>query len=247
MQIKTADTGDGISFDELATKFLAFLSQDCLESGKIQLAYESLAVNRYIKEALNSLLKAPFETLAGAIKREFKEKGINIDSNLTISKKQIISYFEGIQDEDGRIFIDGVAESSASEYSILQEFAQFQEQNVNHDSDISLFPCEKRIKRITISDLLKDKMVNVGDSWRFEYKGEFTWGRVTSNGEIKVNGKTYTSPSRAGGDIIQKSCNGWIQWFFKDSSQKWHPIKVLRDQYRERYGVAANIKISRVS
>ena len=246
LQIKTADTEDGIPFDELAEKFLALLSRGCLENDKIQLAYESIAVNRYIKEALDSLLMAPFETLAGAIKREFKEKRINIDSNLKIRTKQIISYFEDIQD-DGRIVMEGVAESSASESSILQEIAQSQEQNANHDSDISLSPCAKRIKRITISDLLKDKMVGVGDSWRFEYKGEFTWGRVTSNGEIEVNGKTYTSPSRAGWDIIQKSCNGWYQWFFKDSSQKWHPIKVLRDQYRERYGFAANIRIRRAS
>ena len=247
LQIKTADTEDGIPFDELAEKFLALLSRGCLENDKIQLAYESLTVNKYIKEALDSLLMAPFETLAGAIKREFKEKRISIDSNLKISKKQIISYFESLQDEDGRISIEGAAESSASESSMLQEIAQSQEQNANHDSDISLSPCEKRIKRITISDLLKDKMVDVGDSWRFEYKGEFTWGRVTSNGEIEVNGKTYTSPSKAGWDIIQKSCNGWYLWSFKDSSQKWHPIKVLRDQYRERYGFAAKIRIRRAS
>ena len=245
LQIKTADTEDGIPFDKLAEKFLALLNRSCLENDTIQLTYESLAVKRYIEEALDSLLMAPFETLAGAIKREFKEKRINIDSNLKISKKQIISYFKSIEDEDGRIVIEGIAESSES--SILQEIAQSQEQNANHDSDISLSPCEKRIKRITISDLLKDKMVNVGDSWRFEYKGEFTWGRVTSNGEIEVNGKTYTSPSRAGWDIIQKSCNGWYHWFFKDSSQKWHPIKVLRDQYRERYGFAENTRIRRAS
>ena len=208
LQIKTADTEDGIPLDDLAEKFLALLSRKCLENDQIQGAYKDLAVDRHIKEALDSLLTAPFETLASAIKREFKEERVKVDSNLRINQKQIISYLEEIQDEDGRIFMEDVPESSTSESNVLHDIAQSQEQEGNSEL-IKKSPYKRRAKRITISDLLKDKVIDAGDSWRFENKGEFTWGRITSNGEIEVNGKTYTNPSRAGWAITKKSCNGW--------------------------------------
>ena len=72
-------------------------------------------------------------------------------------------------------------------------------------------------------------------------------GRVTSNGEIEVNGKTYTSPSRAGRAITQKGCNSWYQWCFKDSSNEWSPINILRDQYREHHKCSKNVKIMKAS
>ena len=248
LQIKTADTEDGIPLDDLADKFLALLSRKCLESDQIQRAYEDLVINRHIKEALDSLLTAPFETLASAIKREFKEERVKVDSNLKITQKQIVSYLlENVQDEDGRIYMEGGVESSISESNILHDIAQSQEQKGNNEST-KKSSYERRIKRITISDLLKGKVIDAGDSWRFEYKGEFTWGRVTSNGEIEVNGKTYTNPSRAGWAITEKSCNGWIQWFFKDSSKnEWCPVNILRDRYRERHGFSENIRIRKAS
>ncbi len=247
LQIKTADTEDGISLDDLAEKFLALLSRKCLENDQIQCAYENLAIDRNIKEALDSLLTAPFETLASAIRREFKEERVKIDSNIRITQKQIVSYLEKIQDEDGRIFMEGVAESSISESNVLHDIAQSQEQEGNSEfAEKSSY--ERRTKRITISDLLKGKMIDAGDSWRFENKGEFTWGRVTSNGEIEVNGKTYTTPSRAGKAITKKSsCDGWTQWFFKDSSNKWCPVNDLREQYRKRHGFSENTRIRKAS
>lgn len=246
LQIKTADTEDGISLDDLAEKFLALLSRECLENDQIQNTYEDLVINRHIKEALDSFLTAPFKTLASAIRREFKEERVKIDSNIRITQKEIVSYLEKIQDEDGRIFMEGVAESSISESNTLHDIAQSQEQEGNSEfAEKSSY--EKRTKRITISDLLKGKVIDAGDSWRFENKGEFTWGRVTSNGEIEVNGKTYTSPSRAGEAITKKSCNGWIQWFFKDSSNKWCPVNDLREQYRKHHGFSKNTRIRKAS
>lgn len=246
LQIKTADTEDGIPLDDLAEKFLALLSRKCLENDQIQRAYEDLVINRHIKEALDSLLTTPFETLASAIKREFKQERVKVDLNLKITQKQIVSYLENIQDEDGRIFMEGVVEPSTSESNILHDIAQSQETEGNNKSTKES-SYERRSRRITISDLLKDKVINAGDSWRFENKGEFTWGRVTSNGEIEVNGKTYTNPSRAGWAITKKSCNGWIQWFFKDSSSKWCPVNILREQYRERHRFSENTKIKQAS
>ena len=246
LQIKTVDTEDGIPLDDLAEKFLALISRKCLESDQIQSAYKDLVVNRHIKEALDSLLTAPFETLASAIKREFKEERVKVDSDLRINQKQIISYLEEIQDEDGRIFMEDVPESSTSESNVLHDIAQSQKQEGNSElTEESSY--KRRAKRITISDLLKDKVIDAGDSWRFENKGEFTWGRITSNGEIEVNGKTYTNPSRAGWAITKKGCNGWRHWFFKDSSKKWHPVNILREQYRKRHGFSENTRIRKAS
>ena len=246
LQIKTADTEDGIPLDDLAEKFLALLSRKCLENDQIQRAYEDLVINRHIKEALDSLLTAPFETLASAIKKEFKEERVKVDLNLKITQKQIMSYLKDIQDEDGRIFMEDVPESSTSESNILHDIVQSQEQEGNNELTKKL-PYEGRAKRITIFDLLKDKVIYAGDSWRFENKGEFTWGRVTSNGEIEVNGKTYTNPSRAGWAITKKSCNGWRQWFFKDSSNKWCQVNILREQYRKHHGFSKNTRIRKAS
>ena len=246
LQIKTADTEDGIPLDDLAGKFLALLSRKCLENDQIQRTYEDLVINRHIKEALDSLLTAPFKTLASAIKREFKEERVKVDSNLKITQKQIMSYLKDIQDEDGRIFMEDVPESSTSELNTLYDIAQFQEQEDNNELT-KISPYKGRAKRITIFDLLKDKVIDAGDSWRFENKGEFTWGRVTSNGEIEVNGKTYTNPSRAGWAVTKKSCNGWRQWFFKDSSNKWCPVNILREQYRKHHGFSKNTRIRKAS
>ena len=247
LQIKTADTEDGIPLDDLAEKFLALLSRKCLENEQIQRAYEDLVINRHIKEALDSLLTAPFETLASAIKREFKEERVKVDLNLKITQKQIVSYLlENIQDEDGRIFMEDVPESSTSESNTLHDIAQFQEQEGNNELT-KKSPYEGRAKRITIFDLLKDKVIYAGDSWRFENKGEFTWGRVTSSGEIEVNGETYTNPSRAGWAITKKSCNGWRQWFFKDSSNKWCQVNILREQYLKHHGFSKNTRIRKAS
>ena len=69
MQIKTADTEDGLSLDDLADKLVALLSRKCLENDEIQEAYESHVVNRHIGDALSSLLTEPFDTLASAIKK----------------------------------------------------------------------------------------------------------------------------------------------------------------------------------
>ena len=36
-----------------------------------------------------------------------------------------------------------------------------------------------------------------GDQWKLTSKGETTWGRVESNGQLEVNGTGYENPSKA--------------------------------------------------
>ncbi|MCY4645259.1 MAG: type I restriction enzyme HsdR N-terminal domain-containing protein [Bacteriovoracales bacterium] len=167
MQIKTVDTDDGLSLDELADKFIALLSRRCLENDEIQKTYESHVTHRHIDDALGSLLTTPFDTLASAIKKEFKEDRVRVDQNLKITQKQIISYLEFIKDEEGRIPIDTESEGAISEENILSSIASAQED----DTNISEMVSGKR-KRITISDLLEVDLVREGDNWRFDYKGE---------------------------------------------------------------------------
>ena len=239
MQIKTIDTEDGLSIDELADKMIALLSKKCLENDEIQVAYESHVINRHIEDALSSLLTEPFNTLASSIKKEFKEDRVKVDPNLKITQKKIISYLEFIKDEEGRIPIETESEGARSDESVLHNIALSQEER-SHSKVKEL--ASGRVKRITISDLMMSGLVQEGDSWRFEYKGEITWGRITGNGEIGINGKPYSNPSRAGSAIIKKSCGGWSAWHYRDSSKKWRKVNNLREEYRDKYSITTENK-----
>ena len=233
MQIKTVDTEDGLSLDELADNLIALLSKECLESDEIQNFYKSHVINRHIEDALSSLLTEPFDTLASSIKKEFKEERVKVDPNLKITQKQVISYLESVKDEEGRIPIDTEGDGGISDDSVLQNIALSQKEKSFTTSDLA----SGRVKRITISNLLENHLIREGDSWRFEHKGEVTWGRVTGNGEIEVDGETYSNPSRAGHNITRKPCGGWTAWQYRDSSGVWCKIRNLRDQYHEKCGI----------
>ena len=162
---------------------------------------------------------------------------MKIDPHLKITQKQIISYLDFVKDEEGRIPLETESDSSRSDESVLHSIARSQEEK--GCADVKKLTSGK-VKRVTISNLLQDRLIQEGDSWRFEYKGEVTWGRVTGNGEVEVNGETYSNPSRAGYIIKkEKPCGGWGRWQYRDSSGEWHKIKNLREQYRERHGILA--------
>ena len=236
MQVKTVDTEDGLSLDDLADKLLALLSKTCLENDEIQNAYESHVLNRHIDDALSSLLTEPFDTLASAIKKEFKEERVKVDSNLKITQKQIVSYLDVLKDEEGRIPIETENGEERSDENVLRNVALSQD---NRTSINGKELTSGRAKRITISNLLDDGLIQEGDSWRFEYKGDVSWERITENGEIEVNGEVYSNPSRAG-HIIKKGkpCGGWGAWQYRDGHSEWHKIKKLREQYSEKYNTS---------
>ena len=229
MQIKTADTDDGIPTEELATKLQSLLSRKCLEDESIQKFYESHVINRHIEDALLSLLSEPFDTLASAIRKEFKEERVKV-TNIRITTAQIVNYLESIKDDEGRISPFSDSSSNAGE-DIVQTVALSQEENIDVEE------ASQRIKRITILDLLHDALIKEGDSWRFENKGEVSWGRITGNGEIDIGGKTYSSPSRAGTSITGKSVGGWRAWSFRDNNGEWQQIEVLRKEFRQRHNI----------
>ena len=229
MQIKTADTDDGIPMEELAIKLQSLLSRDCLEDKSIQKFYESHVIDRHIEDALLSLLSEPFDTLAAAIRKEFKEERVKT-TNVRITTKQIIDYLESIKDDEGRISPFSDTSTNSGE-DMVQTVALSQKENIDVEK------ASQRVKRITILDLLHDGLIKEGDSWRFENKGEISWGRITGNGEIDIGGKTYASPSRAGMSITGKSVAGWGAWSFRDHDGSWVKIEALRKEFRQRHNI----------
>lgn len=229
MQIKTADTDDGIPTEELATKLQSLLSRECLEDESIQKFYESHVIDRHIEDALLSLLSEPFDTLAASIRKEFREERVKV-TNVRITTKRIVDYLESVKDDEGRIMPFSDANANAGD-DMVQTVALSQEENIDVEE------ASQRIKRITILDLLHDGLIKEGDSWRFENKGEISWGRITGNGELDVGGKTHSSPSRAGMSIVGKSVAGWGVWSFRDDNGNWTKIEALRKVFRQRHNI----------
>lgn len=228
LTVKTVDTEDGIPAAELASKLIGLLSRECLENEQIQHAYEDHIRNQQIQRAMGSLLSRPFDTLIRAIRHEFKEERVRANPNLKITKANIEEYLESIADEEGRIAVDLEAEQVHSEGEVIGSAAQ---------TELSETPTTRVRsygKRVLIKDLLNVGLIEEGDNWRFECKGEITWGRVVGNGELEVNGKLHPNPSRAAQGLMRGGANGWYYWHYKNANGKWCRVDELRKMYRER-------------
>ncbi|MFW7380139.1 MAG: type I restriction enzyme HsdR N-terminal domain-containing protein [Oligoflexus sp.] len=242
LQIKTVDTEDGLSSEEMAEKLVALLSRNCLENDVIQKTYEDHMINGQIESAFVSLLSAPFDTLANAIRREFKEERVQATEGLRITSKQIITYLESISDEEGRIPLDMSITTLNRDEQLLHVVA-----SSGNSGQFDEAVRDERSRRVAISDLIEDELVHEGDNWKIEYKGEIFWGRITGNGQIEVNGEVYSNPSKAGSALIGRPCNGWTNWQFKDKSGLWSNIERLRQIYRENHGLQAIKRASRAN
>lgn len=238
LQIKSVGTEDGLLIDELSEKLMALLSRECLENDKIQKTYEEHMINGQIQTALYSLLSSPFDTLAAAIRKEFKEERVKANPDLKITTKRIIQYLADLADEEGKLPIDFESSSLQSDEEILCSVGEAVEKS--HDSGgLSMSAPSGRARIVSISDLLQDGLVHEGDNWKFEYKGDVFWGRITGNGELEVNGKMMSNPSQAGTAIMGKPSAGWRVWFYKNDEEVWRPVDYLRQEYREKHGIVA--------
>ena len=63
---------------------------------------------------------------------------------------------------------------------------------------------------------------------RLKFKGKVYYARVNKKGNIKFDGKTYTSPSVAGNAIRHGSTNGWDWWQYEKRPGKWVKLDELR-------------------
>lgn len=226
LEIKTVDTDSGFTMDEFAKHLVTLLSRECLQNDQIQQAYEHHMINSKIRVALDSLLSEPFDTLVASIRREFSEERVGLPAGITISKKHIETFLKSISDESGRIPVDAEAEAIHSNDSLQDSVAESTEQ--------ALTEVPAHGKRISIGDLLSRGLVHAGDQWRMVYKGEVSWGRIESSGQIEVNGRAYGNPSKAAVAVaIGKAQNGWYSWQYRDDKGEWHRIEALRQRYRE--------------
>ncbi len=234
LSIEDMDTDDGLPTQELAEKFVGLLSRGCLENKDIQKTYKEHMVDYQIENAMASLMSEPFDTLAKAIKKEFKEERVGTVEDIKIPVKRIISYLEDIADEEGKIQIDMSSGTLEDDDTVIASVAHNKEGKDDSESNV------KKKKRVSIADLISSGLVAEGDSWKLVSKGEVFWGRVTGNGEIEVDGTSYGTPSKAACIVVQKvspearSRNGWSKWQYKNESGEWTEICHLRDTYSTR-------------
>lgn len=242
LTIKDVDTEDGMPLNEFSEKLVALLSRECLENDDIQATYEEHMIDSQIQEAMQSLLSTPFDTLAQAIRNEFKVDRVKTNDNLKISKKRIIEYLENLSDEEGQLPIS----FTDNDTNTRSEEVMIEAANSTESNEDKLHVKERTAaKRISIQDLLTDGLIHEGDNWRLQNKGETFWARVTGNGELEVNGQTYSNPSRAGTVVTSRPCAGWDYWHFKTTDGEWKKIENLRAIYRESHGIRAMKRTTR--
>ena len=234
LEIKTVDTDSGFAMEEFVKHLVTLLSRESLENEEIQQAYEEHMINAKIKLALDSLLSEPFETLVTAIRREFKAERVGVPERIKITKKHVEGFIQSISDESGRIPVDLEAEVIHTDDAVQENVVA------------SGTGGDKRVrahgKRVTITDLLAEGIVKEGDQWKLSSKGETTWGRIESNGQLEVNGTGHGNPSKAYMAVLGIPGNGWYYWHYQ-ANDEYHRIDVLRGMYRERIERKTALKI----
>lgn len=64
---------------------------------------------------------------------------------------------------------------------------------------------------------------------RRRFKGRMLKARVRRDGMVRLNGKTYTSPSLAAAAACgRRTCNGWKFWTYERAPGLWAPLNALR-------------------
>jgi len=228
LQLKMVDTNNGITVQMLAEKLYALLSRQALESETIQSAYKEHIIHSRIERAFESVLAEPFTRLSKAIKAEFKQLE---GAESPPTDKQVKEYLTSIADE-GRIMIEHEGKEIHSVDEMLRSVTvtSFDSRGKDNEEKVGAISYGKRI---TVSNLLDEKLINEGDKWKMVYKGDTYWGVITGNGEIEVGEVAFQTPSKAGGKIMVGSCSGWFWWFYETDQNGWARIDVLREQCRK--------------
>jgi len=61
-----------------------------------------------------------------------------------------------------------------------------------------------------------------------KYKGKIYKAAVRADGTVNYNGKIYNSPSMAGKAVVNRSCDGWLFWHYKNTKGNWVKLDELR-------------------
>jgi hypothetical protein len=67
-----------------------------------------------------------------------------------------------------------------------------------------------------------------GAKLRGERSGKKASGYVRRNGQIRVKGKSYDSPSGAAKAALGRSANGWYFWRVERSPRNWVRIRDIK-------------------
>jgi hypothetical protein len=63
---------------------------------------------------------------------------------------------------------------------------------------------------------------------RATYKGRTYKARILRDGRISVGGRRSWSPSDAGGQIVNRACNGWHFWHYERGPDNWVRLQEIR-------------------
>ena len=100
--------------------------------------------------------------------------------------------------------------------------------------------------RAPLADLIRAGIVAPGTQIEVTYKGQSFTAVIDDAGSIVFDGRSFSSPSAAGGDVITKvkgepppgkptwPTSGWTFWKYRDASGDLHPIADWSDAYRAR-------------
>jgi len=97
---------------------------------------------------------------------------------------------------------------------------------------------EKTADRITLRDLIEAGLIRAPLKVEKTYRGKKLTATIEADGTIAFLGKSYTSPSTAGGVARAhvlgghpRATNGWDFWTFTDKGGQRSPIKTIRERY----------------
>lgn len=63
---------------------------------------------------------------------------------------------------------------------------------------------------------------------RMTYKGRLYRATLRPDGQLRLRGKLYESPSGAAHAIVRRSVNGWWSWKYEEAPGKWSRLQELR-------------------
>lgn len=240
LTISDVDTDNGKSLSELAGLFNMLLSRENLENQRIQQAYQNHMQGIQIESALKSLLSPPYENISTAIHREFRRDDIDTADDVNVTKGDIRKYLNELAGDDDLISaIQNSFESDASSEILVHEISDSSLNDLKEGTAEKSAPLISATKRVTIQNLIQEKLVKKSDRWRFNHKGDIFWGEITPDGCIQVGDEKYTSPSNACQALVGSNYAGWSFWQYKDQEGEWRPIDTLRIEYRERHNIGA--------
>ena len=202
---------------KLAENLIKFIGRDSLENNEVQKFYQKLVDSSNIANALKMLFTKPFDELTKAIRAEFKRENSKTNKTLTINKQQVASYLEDLKDNEDKISL--TINSGVPSNDEVKEKQPNKERNV------------------TIPDLFTKRLIKEGDRWCLNYKKKTTYGRITDNGELEVEGELYIAPTQQHKAVTKRKegITGWRAWKYENRPGEWKKtISDLKKKYLKK-------------